>query len=130
MAAIQWTDVEARLQWEAMREEYVRIREVWLKHCDTELKQDLDGLLSTLTNDCVYIVLRTTAAETTSQRWEGQRAGVLPGPVSGLSGSELEARGGRHRAAGRLQRRRPERPPGRPVGRHCPDRQERLHPHV
>src|SRR6266481_8980979 len=40
---------------------------------DTELKQDMDGLLSTLTEDCVYSVLRTTAAGSTSQRWDGQK---------------------------------------------------------
>ena len=57
MAAIQWTDVEQRLEWEASKEEYDRIRTVWLKHCDTELKQDMEGLLSTLTDDCVYRAL-------------------------------------------------------------------------
>jgi hypothetical protein len=62
MAAIQWTDVEQRLDWEASKEEYDRIRTVWLKHCDTELKQDMEGLLSTLTDDCVYRALLTTAA--------------------------------------------------------------------
>jgi len=72
MAAIQWTDVEQRLEWEATTEEYDRIRTVWLKHCDTELRQDMEGLLSTLTEDCVYTVLRTTAAETKTQRWDGQ----------------------------------------------------------
>ena len=63
MATIQWTDVEQRLEWEATTEEYDRIRTVWLKHCDTELRQDMEGLLSTLTEDCVYTVLRTTAAD-------------------------------------------------------------------
>jgi hypothetical protein len=72
MAAIQWTDVEARLKWEATTEEYDRIRTVWLKHCDTELKQDMEGLLSTLTDDCVYTVLRTNAPSAAGQRWEGQ----------------------------------------------------------
>ena len=72
MAAIQWTDVEQRLEWEASKEEYDRIRTVWLKHCDTELKQDMEGLLSTLTDDCVYTALLTIAAGSTSQRWEGQ----------------------------------------------------------
>jgi hypothetical protein len=73
MAAIQWADVEQRLEWKATPEEYDQVRTVWLKHCDTELKQDMEGLLSTLTEDCVYTVLRTTAAGTTSQRWDGQK---------------------------------------------------------
>src|SRR5437899_12617140 len=73
MAAIQWADVQQRLEWEAAREECDRIRTVWIKHCDTELKQDMEGLLSTLTDDCVYTVLRTTAAGTTAQRWDGQQ---------------------------------------------------------
>jgi hypothetical protein len=73
MGAIQWADVQQRLEWEATPEAYDRIREVWYKHCDTELKQDMEGLLSTLTDDCVYTVLRTTAAGATSQRWDGQQ---------------------------------------------------------
>ena len=72
MAAIQWTDVAQRLKWEATPEGYDRIRTVWLKHCDTELRQDMEGLLSTLTEDCVYTVLRTTATGATRQRWDGQ----------------------------------------------------------
>jgi predicted ester cyclase len=72
MATIQWIDVEERLKWEATQEAYDRIRTVWLKHCDTELRQDMEGLLSTLTDDCVYTVLRTTATGTTRQRWDGQ----------------------------------------------------------
>jgi hypothetical protein len=72
MAAIQWTDVEQRLEWETSKEEYDRIRTVWLKHCDTELKQDMEGLLSTLTDDCVYWALLTTSAGSTSHRWDGQ----------------------------------------------------------
>ena len=73
MAAIQWTDVAQRLKWEATPEGYDRIRTVWLKHCDTELRQDMEGLLSTLTEDCVYTVLRTTATGATRQRWDGQQ---------------------------------------------------------
>ena len=73
MAAIEWANVQQRLEWEATPEGYDLIRTVWLKHCDTELRQDMEGLLSTLTENCVYTVLRATAAETTSQRWEGQQ---------------------------------------------------------
>jgi SnoaL-like domain len=75
LAAIEWTDVEQRLEWEASREEYDRIRAVWLKHCDTELKRDMEGLLSTLTDDCVYTVLRADAPAAKSMKWEG-RAGA------------------------------------------------------
>lgn len=73
MGAIQWADVQQRLEWEATREAYDQIRTVWLKHCDTELKQDMEGLLSTLTEDCVYTVVPANTSGTTSQRWEGQQ---------------------------------------------------------
>lgn len=72
MAAIEWADVEKRLEWEATTEAYDRIREVWRKHCETELRQDIEGLLSTLTDDCVYTVLCATGAESTAQQWRGQ----------------------------------------------------------
>ena len=46
-------------------DEYHEIRELWKKHSIAEDNRDLPGLLSTLTEDCVYEVAGTGA------RWEG-----------------------------------------------------------
>ncbi|MGH7551384.1 MAG: ester cyclase [Gemmatimonadota bacterium] len=45
--------------------EYVEIRELWKRHSLAEDGRDLDGLISTLTSDCVYQVVPT------GHRWEG-----------------------------------------------------------
>jgi steroid delta-isomerase-like uncharacterized protein len=44
---------------------YSRIRRLWLKHSIAENRRDVDGLIATLTEDCVYEVMPT------GQRWEG-----------------------------------------------------------
>lgn len=44
-----------------------RIRELWKAHSKAEDRRDLQGLLATLTEDCVYEFLPT------GQRWEGHR---------------------------------------------------------
>ena len=46
-------------------DEYTAIRELWKRHSIAEDGRDLDGLISTLTDDCVYEILGTT------HRWEG-----------------------------------------------------------
>ena len=46
-------------------DEYAEIRELWKTHSIAEDERDLPGLISTLTEDCVYDVLGTGA------RWEG-----------------------------------------------------------
>ena len=46
-------------------DEYSAIRELWKRHSIAEDQRDLPGLISTLTDDCVYEVMRTGA------RWEG-----------------------------------------------------------
>ena len=46
-------------------DEYVEIRELWKVHSIAEDNRDLPGLISTLTEDCVYEVVGTGA------RWEG-----------------------------------------------------------
>ena len=46
-------------------EEYERIRAEWKTHSIAEDQRDIPGLLSTLTEDCVYEVVPTGA------RWEG-----------------------------------------------------------
>ncbi len=47
------------------RGEYTEIRELWKTHSLAEDNRDLPGLISTLTEDCVYEVMGTGA------RWEG-----------------------------------------------------------
>ena len=46
-------------------DEYTEIRELWKTHSLAEDNRDLPGLISTLTEDCVYEVMGTGA------RWEG-----------------------------------------------------------
>jgi predicted ester cyclase len=45
--------------------EYDEIRELWKRHSIAEEKRDLPGLISTLTEDCVYELVPT------GRRWEG-----------------------------------------------------------
>jgi predicted ester cyclase len=45
--------------------EYAAIRELWKKHSVAEDERDLPGLISTLTEDCVYELAQT------GHRWEG-----------------------------------------------------------
>jgi predicted ester cyclase len=47
-------------------DEYHEIRELWKTHSIAEDNRDLPGLISTLTEDCVYEVMGTGA------RWEGR----------------------------------------------------------
>ena len=46
-------------------EEYDEIRELWKRHSVAEDERDLPGLISTLTEDCVYELVQT------GDRWEG-----------------------------------------------------------
>ena len=46
-------------------DEYTEIRELWKTHSIAEDNRDLPGLISTLTEDCVYEVVGSGA------RWEG-----------------------------------------------------------
>jgi predicted ester cyclase len=45
--------------------EYSAIRDLWKRHSIAEENRDLPGLLSTLTDDCVYELVQT------GHRWEG-----------------------------------------------------------
>jgi ketosteroid isomerase-like protein len=47
-------------------QEYEEIRELWKRHSIAEDARDLPGLISTLTEDCVYEVVGVDGA-----RWEG-----------------------------------------------------------
>jgi predicted ester cyclase len=53
------------VQWEVDRDEYDAIRALFLQHCDRELAGDIDGVLATLTPDCLYELPQT------GQRWSG-----------------------------------------------------------
>lgn len=57
--------IQERLGWQSTPELHQRIRRLWIKHSIAEDKRDLDGLISTLADDCVYEVMPT------GQRWEG-----------------------------------------------------------
>jgi predicted ester cyclase len=59
------TDVRELLAREATPEEYTEIRELWKRHSIAEDERDLAGLISTLTEDCVYELVQT------GHRWEG-----------------------------------------------------------
>ncbi|HEX5630879.1 MAG TPA: nuclear transport factor 2 family protein, partial [Acidimicrobiia bacterium] len=44
---------------------YVAVRETWKRHSIAEDARDIAGLMSTLTDDCVYELVQT------GHRWEG-----------------------------------------------------------
>jgi predicted ester cyclase len=50
---------------DASPEEHAEIRELWKRHSIAEDERDLPGLISTLTEDCVYELAQT------DDRWEG-----------------------------------------------------------
>ena len=55
----------AQLAQKVSVEQYDAIKKLWIKHSKAEDARDLDGLISTLAEDCVYEIIPT------SQRWEG-----------------------------------------------------------
>ena len=59
------TDVRELLQREPDADEHEAIRELWKRHSKAEDARDLPGLISTLTEDCVYELPQT------GDRWEG-----------------------------------------------------------
>jgi predicted ester cyclase len=72
-------DVRELIRRDPVPEEHHAIRELWKRHSIAEDKRDLPGLLSTLTEDCVYELVQT------GHRWEGHEgaarfyAGLLGG---------------------------------------------------
>ena len=58
-------DVRELLRRDVAANEYDEIRELWKKHSIAEDERDLPGLISTLTDDCVYELVQT------GHRWEG-----------------------------------------------------------
>ncbi len=59
------TTIRERLGWEVTPELYGRIRKLWIDHSKAEDRRNVQGLIATLTEDCVYEVLPT------GERWEG-----------------------------------------------------------
>jgi len=57
--------IQERLGWRVTPELYEKIRRLWIKHSIAEDKRDLQGLIDTLTEECVYEIIGT------DQRWEG-----------------------------------------------------------
>jgi hypothetical protein len=62
---IEHDEVVEQLRRDPTPEEYDEIRELWKRHSIAEDNRDLPGLISTLTEDCVYEVRPEGA------RWEG-----------------------------------------------------------
>ena len=59
------TTIQERLGWKITPELYEAIRRLWIKHSIAEDSRDLQGLIDTLTQDCVYEI------PALDQRWEG-----------------------------------------------------------
>ena len=55
----------AQLALRVTTELYNDIKKLWIKHSKAEDERDLDGLIATLAEDCVYEIIPT------GQRWEG-----------------------------------------------------------
>ena len=72
-------DVRELIRRDPVPEEHDAIRELWKRHSIAEDNRDLPGLLSTLTEDCVYELVQS------GHRWEGHEgatrfyAGLLGG---------------------------------------------------
>jgi steroid delta-isomerase-like uncharacterized protein len=59
------TDVRDAVRLDPSAAEHEAIRELWKKHSIAEDERDLPGLISTLSEDCVYELVQT------GHRWEG-----------------------------------------------------------
>lgn len=59
------TTIRERLAWEVTPETYNKIRSLWIAHSKAEDARDLQGLIDTLSETCVYEIIPT------GQRWEG-----------------------------------------------------------
>ncbi len=59
------TDIRELIRRDVSPAEHDEIRELWKRHSIAEDERDLPGLISTLTDDCVYELVQT------GHRWEG-----------------------------------------------------------
>ena len=57
--------IQDRLDWAITPEQYQSIRGLWIKHSKAEDARDVQGLIETLSTDCVYEIVPT------GERWEG-----------------------------------------------------------
>jgi predicted ester cyclase len=57
--------IRERLGWEPDTDTYQTIKRLWVSHSRAEDRRDLQGLLDTLAEDCVYEIVPS------GQRWEG-----------------------------------------------------------
>src|ERR1051326_2555344 len=57
--------IRDRLTWKITPEVYDAIRRLWINHSKAEDARDLEGLIATLSEDCVYEIVSTP------HRWEG-----------------------------------------------------------
>jgi steroid delta-isomerase-like uncharacterized protein len=57
--------IRERLGWEFDADGYQAIKRLWVQHSRAEDRRDLQGLIDTLAEDCVYEIVPT------GQRWEG-----------------------------------------------------------
>ncbi len=58
-------DVRSRLGWPADPATHRKIRRLWQRHSIAEDRRDIDGLVATLSPDCVYEIVGT------GLRWDG-----------------------------------------------------------
>ena len=58
-------DPRKQLTMQVTEEIYAEIRKLWISHSKAEDARDLDGIIATLTEDCMYEIIPT------GQRWEG-----------------------------------------------------------
>lgn len=65
MSSNPGASIRAQLALDVTPELYQQIRRLWIKHSIAEDKRDLQGLIDTLSEDCVYEIMPT------GQRWEG-----------------------------------------------------------
>ena len=63
--AIDRGDVRARLRWQPDTATHRKIRRLWQRHSIAEDRRDVDGLIATLSEDCVYEMVGM------GLRWEG-----------------------------------------------------------
>lgn len=66
MTSAPASTIKERLGWEITPELYSIIRRLWIKHSIAEDQRDLQGLIDTLAEHCVYEIVPT------GQRWEGR----------------------------------------------------------
>src|SRR6058998_789848 len=59
--------IRERRGWTITPEAYEAIRRLWINHSKAEDARDLDGLIATLCEDCVYEIVST------GQRWTGHQ---------------------------------------------------------